>query len=574
MGDSNRRDFLRQLFTQSSLKDAPYDINQDELFKKYSNKQSPLGFKRKRAGLSQYTGPWTNEQKLHLLRRTMFGVSPASLASIGSMTMSQAVDALINTPPPTPAPPVNYYENLYPDPTSVPLGATWVNAGYGDGTANYYRELSLRAWWVKNILDQGLSIHEKMTLFWHNHFVCESNVVGFAIAQYRYLNLLRTHALGNFKTFIKEITKEPMMLYYLNGHYNIKNSPDENYARELQELFTIGKGPNLWNEDDVKAAAKVLTGYRVDQATLTTSFDSTKHETANKQFSAFYNNTVITGQIGANGANELDDLLNMIFAKDQLVAKHLCRKIYRFFVYYDIDATIETDIISGMATTLINNNWNIKPVLLQLFKSDHFYDTLSMDCYIRTPMDFYLGLARTLNIQIPTSTPIEDYWRAYYIFAYHCEQNGMDPGSPPSVSGWPAFYQTPQFHQMWINSDTLPKRMKVNDALFTNYGVWASPNYQLKCDVLAFVQTLSDPSDPVAIIDECVMYLLGLTLSQSMKDYFKSILLSGQSQNYYWTNAWNDYITNPGNATFEGIVKGRLQLMLTEMCRLAENHLC
>jgi uncharacterized protein (DUF1800 family) len=365
-----------------------------------------------------------------------------------------------------------------------------------------------------------------------------------------------------------------MMLYYLNGHYNIKNSPDENYARELQELFTIGKGPNLWNEDDVKAAAKVLTGYRVDQGSLTTSFDSTKHETANKQFSAFYNNTVITGQSGANGANELDDLLNMIFAKDQIVAKHLCRKIYRFFVYYDIDATIETDIISGMATTLINNNWNIKPVLLQLFKSDHFYDTLSMDCYIRTPMDFYLGLARTLNIQIPISTPIEDYWRAYYIFAYYCEQNGMDPGSPPSVSGWPAFYQTPQFHQMWINSDTLPKRMKMNDALFTNYGVWASPNYQVKCDVLAFVQTLSDPADPVAVIDECVLYLLGLTLSQSMKDYFKSILLSGQSQNYYWTNAWNDYINSPGNATFEGIVKGRLQLMLTEMCRLAENHLC
>lgn len=574
MGDYNRKQFLTDLLPKGQKSKDSYDILKDEIFKKYANKNSPLGLKKSRAGLSQYTGVWGEKQKIHLLRRTMFGVDPSILASIGSMTMSQTVDALINNAPSNPAPPLNYYENLYADPTGVVVGTTWVNSTYGDGTVNAYRENSIKAWWIDNMVNQSLSIHEKMVLFWHNHFVTESNVVGDARLQYFYLDLVRTHALGNFKTFVKEITMNPMMLYYLNGHYNIKNSPDENYARELQELFTIGKGTNLWDEDDVKAAAKVLTGHRVNNPNTNYLFDPTKHETANKIFSAFYNNTVITGQSGAAGANELDDLLNMIFAQDQIVAKFICRKIYRFFLYYDIDSTIESTIIDGLAQTLINNSWNIKPVLLQLFKSDHFYDVLTMDCYIRTPIDYYVGLARTLGCQTPGTTPLEDYYRANYYWAYLAEQAGMELGSPPSVSGWPAFYQVPYFHEMWINSDTLPKRMRSSDMLFTNNGLYVSATYKIKCDVLVFVQTLSDPSDPVAVVDDCIKYLLALTLSQSLKDYYKTILLSGQTQNYYWTNAWNDYINNPGNTTYEGIVRTRLQLMLTELCIMAENHLC
>jgi uncharacterized protein (DUF1800 family) len=575
MGAFNRKDFLNELAPTKKQPKQGYDINKDELFLKYSNKSLPLNLKKSRAGLSQYTGVWGVEQKLHLLRRLMFGSKPSDLVTLNGLTMSQAVDQMINTVQPLPAEPVNYYESVYPDPTGVLLGNSWVTAPYGDGTVNYYRYLSFRASWMKNILNQGLSIQEKMNLFWHNHFVTEANVVGDSRLLYKYHNLLRTHSLGNFKTFVKEITKDPMMLFYLNGHYNVKNSPDENYARELQELFTTGKGTNMWTEDDVKAVAKVLTGYRADTTTLTTSFDPTRHETVNKTFSAFYNNTTITGQTGPNGANELDDLLNMIFANDQIVAKHLCRKIYRFFVYYDIDTNIESTIVTGMAQTLILNNWEIKPVLLQLFKSDHFYDALSMNCLIRTPMDFYLGTARTFNIQLSPLMDIVDYHKAHYSFATMCEQNAMDPGSPPSVSGWPAYYQTPQFHEMWINSDTLPKRMRNTDTLLTNFGYYVSAAFTLKYDVLAFVGSLSTPSDPDAVINQCVAYFLALTLSQTLKDDFKSILLGpGQTNNIYWTNAWNDYINNPGNAVFAGTVRTRLQDMFTKLLRMAEHHLC
>lgn len=550
-----------------------YDIWKDQVFLKYANKNLPLNLKKNRAGLAQYTGTFGEKQKIHLLRRLMFGCKPADLAALNGLTMSQAVDLLVNTVPATPADPVNYYESIYPDPTGVLLGASWANAPYGDGTVNYYRYLSLRTWWMKNILTQSTSIMEKMILFWHNAFVTEANVVGDSRLLYQYLGLLRTHALGNFKVMVKEMTKNPMMLFYLNGHYNVKNSPDENYARELQELFTLGKGSNMWTEDDVKEVAKVLTGWRANTVALNSSFDPVRHETVNKTFSAFYNNATITGQAGAAGANELDDLLNMIFAKDTIVAKHLCRKIYRFFIYYDIDSTIESTIIDGMAQTLINNNWDVKPVLLQLFKSDHFYDPLTMDCLIRTPMDFYLGTARTFNVQI-NPPDIVDLHKGYYAWASMCEQNGMDPGSPPSVSGWPAYYQTPQFHQMWINSDTLPKRMRNIDTLLTSYGYWVSGTYQLKFDVLAFTASLNNPSDPQSVVDQCVKYFLALTLSTTLKDEYRLLLLDGSQLNASWTSAWNSYINNPGNATLSGIVRTRLQDMLTKLLRMAEHHLC
>lgn len=554
---------------------TPYDINKDEIFLKYSNKSAPLNLKKTRAGLSAYTGNWGDKQKIHLLRRLMFGVKLSDLNALNGLNMSQSVDLLLNTVPPTPPDPVNFYESLYPDPNGIALGASWTTAPYGDGTVNYYRYLSLRGWWMKNLINQSLSITEKMILFWHNSFVTEFNVVGDSRLMFKYLTLLRTHALGNFKTFVKEVSKDPNMLFYLNGHYNVKNSPDENYARELQELFTIGKGTTLWNEDDVKEAAKVLTGFRVNTNTLTSFFDPNRHETVNKTFSAFYNNTTITGLSGAAGETELDALLDMIFAKDQLVARHLCRKIYRFFIYYDIDSTVENTIIGGLAQTLINNNWDVKPVLAQLFKSEHFFDNLSMDCLIRNPIDYYIGLARTFNLSFPDDTNLLEHYRAYYRAASLCEEAAMDPGSPPSVSGWPAYYQTPQFHQMWINSDTLPKRMRNTDQLLTNAGIYVSANTKIQADVLAYVASLNNPSDPDAVIDQCVKYFLALTLSTNLKNEFKSILLGpGQTQNFYWTNAWNDYINNPGNATFAGIVRTRLRDMFTKLLRMSEHHLC
>src|SRR6478672_11169439 len=143
------------------------------------------------------------------------------------------------------------------------------------------------------------------------------------------------------------------MLRYLNGYLNTATAPDENYGRELQELFTIGKDPvtNLapYAEDDVKNAAKILTGHRINGNTFSYFFDATRHDSTDKTFSTFYNNTVIKGRTGAAGAQETDDLLNMIFAKNE-VSKFIVRKLYRWFVYYVIDETTEANVIEPLAT--------------------------------------------------------------------------------------------------------------------------------------------------------------------------------------------------------------------------------
>ena len=190
------------------------------------------------------------------------------------------------------------------------------------------------------------------------------------------------------------------MQKYLKGEKKTATAPNENYGRELQELFTIGKdatGNPPYTEDDVKAAARVLTGWRNDLVAGTTSangfnsyFDPAKHDTADKQFSAFYNYTQINGLSGTGAVSELDDLLNMIFAKDE-VSLFICRKLYRYFVYYEIDAATEQNVIVPLAAVFRSNNYEIVPVLDVLFRSEHFFDVLNQGCLIKNPIDFSVG---------------------------------------------------------------------------------------------------------------------------------------------------------------------------------------
>jgi uncharacterized protein (DUF1800 family) len=141
----------------------------------------------------------------------------------------------------------------------VPPGGVWVNAPYGDGTINSRRITSFKSWWTGQMLTQQVSLREKMVLFWHNHFSTQTATVSDSRYIYKHNNLLRTMAFGNFKELVKQITIDPAMLRYLNGYASSKTAPDENYARELQELFTMGKGPNSkYTESDVKAAARLL----------------------------------------------------------------------------------------------------------------------------------------------------------------------------------------------------------------------------------------------------------------------------------------------------------------------------
>ena len=254
------------------------------------------------SGLTPYAGTFGNNELIHLLKRTLFGSTKADIDFFKGKTMLQVVDALLTAPASEAAPPIKTYAAV----DAIAAGATWVNIKE-DGLNAGERRNSLRSWWIGNMINQDKTIFEKMVLFWHNHFATENNENS-PILSYFYVKMLRKNALGNFKTFVKDVTFDSQMMRYLNGERNSKSVPDENYARELQELFTLGKGADSqYTEGDVKAAAKLLTGWRIQQLETPVSsgkwvwqtyFPITNNQldVGTKTFSAFYGGKTITGK--------------------------------------------------------------------------------------------------------------------------------------------------------------------------------------------------------------------------------------------------------------------------------------
>lgn len=524
------------------------------------------------SGLEPYSGTWAAPQVAQLLRRTTFSGRKADLQQFLSLGCTASVDMLLSVQA-APAPPVNNYSTVdTPDPDAE-MGQTWVDAPFNN-LYNSPRRASFKSWWIQQMVRQPLNITEKMTLFWHNHLATEASSIGIAQFVYRNNALLRQHALGNFKTMVRQVTTDSGMLRYLNGDQNSKNAPDENYARELQELFTVGKGPDAaFTEADVQAAARVLTGWRNNMADLSSGsyFDPNRHDINNKQFSDFYGNVLITGQTGTNGATETDQLIDMIFAQDE-VAKFVCRKLYRFFVYYQISPQVETDVIVPLADIFRNNNYEILPVLNALFKSQHFYDASLLSCYIKNPMDFVVGLCRELGISLPPATDYVASYKAYQRINVNTTPMQMNIADPPGVSGWPAYYQEPIFHEAWLTTDTYAKRMEFLNTLSEN-GFYIDGTYRLRANYVTYVSTFDNPEDPNLLIDEAIYLLYTFEVSPAFKDYLKSFLLSGQASDYYWTDAWYNYTGNPTTANYN-IVNTRLKGMFKYLLSQAEYQIC
>ncbi len=619
----SRRKFFESLrYKQKAVKATEISVSDfdsdDPLFDKYSRKKlgprvyntelishaaarvidDPVRVGNVTSGLAPYTGTWSEWEVLHLLRRTGYGSKKSYADTLLAMTPSAAVDHIMNIDMTPPAPPVNWYENIQPDQNAVPYGAEWTTSFFATNAAgqdtNVQRNLGMRRWLFDLALNSDHSIREKMVWFWY-HFIpidfddiyqssnsyIKSNS---ARVFYYYFKLLRDNALGNFKTLIRNISTEPGMMFYLNNQQNSATAPDENYARELMELFTLGKDPaSQYTQDDVVEAAKVLTGWRVQNlntANIETNFVSAQHNIANKQFSSFFNNTVINYQSGAGGANELDLLIDMIFSKSTVVSQYICRRLYRYFIYYDIDANIETNVIIPLAQTFVNNNWNIVPVLKQLFKSEHFFDMANKGVFIKTPFDLVAGSLRTFNVNT-TVSDAGNFEAQYKVWGYYndtiCTAMEQRMGSIPNVSGWNPFYQTPAFHQYWINSNTIQKRSGFLDGIFNGYNLtYNGLTTNIKVNVIAFAQQFGNTicADPNLLVAACIKYLLSVDLSAGQQATIKlQTLLSGQTTDGYWTTAWNNYIGAPTNTTYVNTVTSRLKSLLTTIVQLAEYQL-
>ena len=508
-------------------------------------------------GLAPYDGPWTLEHRIHLLRRTAFGVNFQDILSFQNLDLNSCLDIILS-PQPEPPPPVNDYETVLNDYTGVVPGQTWVKAIRGSADLEGQRMNSHYRSFHSRMLNDSGAFMEKLTLFWQNHFAVQFETVKDSRFMYEFYRTIRTNALGNFKALVKAITLDPAMLVCLNGELNNKYSPDENYARELQELFTIGKGTNArYSEEDIRQAAKVLTGWKAHIFLIEKFYYDEDHDYSDKQFSEYYGNTIIKGD---KGDIELDALLTMIFLK-QDVSEYICSKLYRWYVYYEIDEQVQNNIIIPLAKIFRDNDYEILPVLKTLFKSAHFFDALNMGCQIKNPYDFSIGLYRLLKPGINDLNEFSDNGLSLIadllqmqMLAYH----------PPNIAGWPAYSQSPAYYQLWLNSSTIESRNKLISKVLNNSGF----------NILSFISFFPSPEDVDYLISTFNSLLFPPNLDDSVKNTAKSILLTGQSNSLYWTKAWNDYKTNPDNEITKNTVLVRLRAFLEYLFSQPNYFLC
>jgi len=406
----------------------------------------------------------------HLYRRAGFGATLAEIADAQGKNYSDVIDALLNdafltqpTVPPLPS---------YSDDTTAP--PSWLHVppyAYNNLLQQELDYLSatmkIRSHWTVQMNQPGTMLREKLTLFWMNHFVIEAKKVIWPQMSYNFLSYIRQHAWGNFKKMVSDITTLPAMLYYLDGVISVGSSPNENYARELQELFTMGvyykndvSKPN-YTQADVEAIAAALTGWTIDYQApspnvLPAVYDVTLH---NSSLVSIYDGVTRQYNLTASGASMDMDLFDHMFALDQRgnqIAWFICSELYQFFVYHDITSPDAQSVIDAMAALFIQSNWELKPVISALLKSAHFFEEANIGAEIKSPYEHLIGLLRTFDIQIDE---LEGGTLVYYSISGN--QELLDP---PNVKGWPGYHT-------WISTTTLPYREYIQSALLSPLGV-------------------------------------------------------------------------------------------------------
>lgn len=502
--------------------------------------------------LQPYTGPWTFTEAAHLLRRTTFGPNKARIQQALSEGMEGTFQTLFGPAPSTDLP-VYYDFDLDPEAAN---GETWVGKPI-DGTIQdiyFSRTKTMFNWWFRGIQQNNQTIHEQLTLFWHNHFVISE--AGIPNMQWNYLSLIREFSLGDFRELTKRITVDQAMLIYLNGTQNFADEPNENYARELLELFTIGKGPlagpgdyTNYTEQDVAAIARALTGWFAWTGFPNESeYWFWNHDTGNKQLSHRFDNQVITNA----GADEYKNVIDIIFEKDE-VSRHICRRLYIWFVYYDITPEIEANVIEPMAQILRDNNYVIQPALEALLRSEHFFTSSMIGCKIKNTYEHFFSAFNTWNITPPQDWVEENnMWIAFY---FELQELGMSFFSLPSVAGWAAYHQAPVYYRDWINSASVSLRtdMLTRTPWIINY---YSPGY-LGVDFIAVIQSLENPYDINSMLDELGSLIFPRPMTEEQRFYFKQALIPGLPD-FEWSVEYSAFAADPNNPMIRQTMEQKL----------------
>ncbi|MEM6327999.1 MAG: DUF1800 domain-containing protein [Bacteroidota bacterium] len=456
-------------------------------------------------GLAPYVptadAPWDRRRALHLIRRLSFGVRRDEVDALLAMPPADAVNTLLTAasslPPQSPpawngnAPPhwsqPDTVRQRYVDDT-----LEWVN----DYEWEVYRQL-LGDEAADPIARLAKGVREKLTLFWHGHFVTSWETYFLAPWLHRYWSTLRRHAFGDFRAFVHDIGLDPSMLVYLNGIENRWWAPNENYARELLELFTMGilgdDGQPLYTEADIQELSRVLTGWGVDYyGSMETVFVPDWHDAGEK--------TVF----GRTGSWRYDDVVPLIFdARAPEIARFICRKLYRAFVYAEPDETV----VGEMATLFQASDWQIAPVLSALFTSAHFFSDEVIGAQIRSPVEHTFGFHRTMERPLDRERQGFLWWTTYLA--------GQVLFDPPTVAGWPG-------HRDWVDTSTISMRWLVTE--------WLVNGDQPLFDITL---SLSSPYDAEAVVSDLAELLLGQAPDDRALGQGLDILLNG-IPSYEW----------------------------------------
>ncbi len=379
----------------------------------------------------------------HLLSRTAFAASPADIDSFAKLTREQAADRLLAAGKRSLAP--SSAPGLVPpawvdEPVTAPpqLRAMSTEERQAWNRTNNARGLEMRGWWLQEMVATPNPLTEKMVLFWHNHFVSSQQKVRQPQYLYRQHVLLREHALGNFGTFLHAIARDPAMVIYLDSASNRKGQPNENFAREVMELFTLGEGN--YTERDIKEAARAFTGWSIDAEKGEFLFRAPAHDDGVKSV------------LGKSGNFDGDAVLDILLAQPQ-TAEFIARKLWREFVSPNVNDADAAEV-KRIAAVFRDSRYDIRAALRAMLTSDAFYAQQYRAALVKSPVDLVVGTLRQFQFTTGDVAP----------FALVVAQLGQNLFSPPNVKGWPG-------GDAWINSTTLLARKQFLDRLFRSEAV-------------------------------------------------------------------------------------------------------
>lgn len=414
-------------------------------------------------------------QAAHLLRRAGFGGTSAEIDRLAALSHPAAVEKMLDVRP------IGKAFNLPPNATNNNIQADLYDIGY---------------WWYLTMVYTRQPLQEKMTLFLHGHFATVYNKVNDVVLMLKQNELFRENCLGNFKELVKKVARDPAMLLFLDGQYNRKGKPNENWAREMLELFTIGIGN--YTEQDVREAARAFTGWGFKDGQFL--FTAAYHDTGPKTF------------MGQTGNFDGDDIIDIIFSQRQ-TARNITTKLWNFLVYRNPDPAI----IEALSDTFIRSNFSLKEVLRAIFLHPEFLSARAYRALVKSPVEYLVGLLKHLGVgSFDTAIPRYSANLGQFLF------------NPPDVKGWDGNLD-------WLNSSSFFERVNTANTIAINRG------------------TGSLPYSPYNLLDGA------LNDAQAVVDRLVNVLLDGQTDGGVRA-ALVEYLNggqNPGPAQFGAALAGK-----------------